>query len=96
MLTATDTIALLAIAISLISFWLSYRSARLSRLLSAAEKKTETYIVFFETLLQGQVLHSIVLGVQKQLNEFSNPSKNPSIEEARVIILHATDLLRIV
>lgn len=91
-MTSSDKIALLALAVSLISFWLSYRSTRLSKLLSAAEKRSQAHIVLLDTLLHGQMLHSIFLEVQEKARAISAlPAKDKDLEELRVRIFQILD-----
>jgi len=59
-MSTSDTIAILALAVSLISFWLSYRNTRFTRILAAAEKRTQTRSVLVETLLEVNELLSLV------------------------------------
>lgn len=51
-MNTTDTIALLALAVSLVSFWLSYRSARESKRLSAAERISGAHLQMLDVLLK--------------------------------------------
>ncbi|MBQ0917882.1 hypothetical protein KBW71_05460 [Hydrogenophaga aromaticivorans] len=55
-MSASDQIALLALAVSLISFWLSYRAHTAARRVSAAEKRTEAHSVLLGVLLEAQDL----------------------------------------
>jgi hypothetical protein len=59
-MSTSDTIASLALVVALISFWLSYRAARLSNRVAAAEKRTQAYSVLVGTLLEAQSLHALV------------------------------------
>lgn len=51
-MTSSDTIALLALVVALISFWLSYRNARESRLLVVAEKFSRARLQMLQMLLK--------------------------------------------
>lgn len=91
-MTSTDMIALLALVVSLISFWLSYRSTRLSRLLSTAEKKYQAYDLTIETLLHGQILHSTLLKAQGQARAISVlPAENEEVEILRAKVFQFLD-----
>lgn len=91
-MTSSDKIALLALAVSLISFWLSYRSTRLSKLLSAAEKRSQAHIVLLDTLLHGQMLHSTFLKVQEKARAISAlPAKDENLERVRAKIFQILD-----
>lgn len=52
----SDTIALLALGVSLISFWLSYRATRLSKLVAAAEKRTVSHAILVGVLIETEEL----------------------------------------
>lgn len=56
----SDIIASLALIISLVSFWLSYRAARLTKLASAAEKRTQAHSILVGVLLEAENLLSLV------------------------------------
>lgn len=56
----SDTIALLALVISLISFWLSYRAAQLSKKVIAAEKRTQSHSILIGVLLEAEELLSLL------------------------------------
>ena len=77
----SDTIAFLALAVSLISFWLSYRAARLSKLVVAAEKRTQAHAILLGVLLEAEELLRLV---RKVLNytgtDFEIPSGLSRIE----------------
>lgn len=64
MITA-DIIALFAILISLISFWLSYRTTRLNKQLAAAEKRTQSHTVLFGVWIDAKELRSLVCTAMK-------------------------------
>lgn len=55
-MSASNQIALLALVVSLISFWLSYRAHTAARRVSAAEKRTEAHSVLLGVLLEAQDL----------------------------------------
>jgi hypothetical protein len=59
-MSTSDTVASLALVVSLISFWLSYRAARLSKRVAAAEKRTQAHSVLVGTLLEVQSLLALV------------------------------------
>ena len=63
-MTTSDQIALLALIVSLISFWLSYRLSHSSRLLATAEKRSQVHISLVETLLHAQEQKSILREVR--------------------------------
>lgn len=91
-MTSSDKIALLALVVSLISFCLSYRSTRFSKLLSAAEKKSEVHTILIETLLHGQMLYAIFLNLQKQARAISAlPTEIEELERRRAKLLQTLD-----
>ena|SRR5665647_293196 len=57
-MSASDIIASLALIISLVSFWLSYRAARLTKMVSAAEKRTQAHSILVGVLLEAEELLS--------------------------------------
>lgn len=59
-MTTSDIIALFALVVSLVSFWLSYRSTYLSKIVAAAEKRAQAYISLVEALLHAQEQKSIL------------------------------------
>lgn len=59
-MATSDIIALLALAISLVSFWLSYRASRLTKIVAAAEKRTQAHSTLVGVLLEAQELLSTV------------------------------------
>jgi hypothetical protein len=56
----SDIVALLALVVSLVSFWLSYRAARLIKLVAAAEKRTQSHVILIGVLLEAEELLRIV------------------------------------
>ena len=56
----SDIVALLALVVSLISFWLSYRAARLGKLVAAAEKRTQSHAILLGVLLEAEELLRLV------------------------------------
>lgn len=62
-MSASDIIASLALVISLVSFWLSYRAARLAKMVSAAEKRTQAHSILVGVLLEAEELLSLVRAV---------------------------------
>ena len=52
----SNVIALLALAVSLISIWYSYRSDRLSKTVAAAEKRTNAHTILVSVLLEAEEL----------------------------------------
>lgn len=52
----SNVIALLALAVSLISIWFSYRSDQLSKTVAAAEKRTNAHTVLVSVLLEAEEL----------------------------------------
>ena len=59
-MSASDIIASLALVISLVSFWLSYRAARLTKMVSAAEKRTQVHSILVGVLLEAEEFLSLV------------------------------------
>lgn len=59
-MSASDIIASLALVISLVSFWLSYRAARLTKMVSAAEKRTQAHSILVGVLLEAEEFLSLV------------------------------------
>lgn len=59
-MSTSDMIASLALIISLVSFWLSYRAARLTKMVSAAEKRTQAHSILVGVLLEAEALLSLV------------------------------------
>lgn len=55
-MSASDQIALLALVVSLLSFWLSYRAHTTARRVNAAEKRTEAHSILLGVLLEAQDL----------------------------------------
>lgn len=64
-MNTSDIIALLALAVSLISFWLSFRANRFTRILSAAEKRTQSHSVLVAVLIEVQELLSLAHAATK-------------------------------
>jgi hypothetical protein len=56
----SDMISLLALLVSLISFWLSYRATRFSKLVLAAEKRTQSHAILVGVLLEAEELLRLV------------------------------------
>jgi hypothetical protein len=61
-MNTSDTIAALALVISLVSFWLSYRAAQLAKTVSAAEKRTQAHSILVSALLEVQELLALIRG----------------------------------
>ena len=59
-MTTSDQVALLALVISLVSFWLSYRAHKDAQRVSAAEKRTEAHAVLMRVLLEAHDLRDCV------------------------------------
>lgn len=59
-MSTSDIIASLALIIALVSFWLSYRAARLEKMVSAAEKRTQAHSILVGVLLEAEELLSLV------------------------------------
>lgn len=59
-MSASDILASLALIISLVSFWLSYRAARLTKMVSAAEKRTQAHSILVGALLEAEELLFLV------------------------------------
>jgi len=77
----SDVIASLALVVSLVSFWLSYRSARLTKLVAAAEKRTQAHSILVAVLLEAQDLQNVVrVGMNYKGDEFRVPEGLDSIE----------------
>ncbi len=55
-MTISDKISLLALIISLVSFWLSYRAERLTKMITAAEKRSQTHSILVGVLLETEEL----------------------------------------
>lgn len=77
----SDTISLLALVVSLVSFWLSYRATRLSKLAAAAEKRTQSHAILVGVMLEAEDLLRLV---RKFLNykgsEITEPTGMNGIE----------------
>ncbi|PCI21430.1 MAG: hypothetical protein COB62_03760 [Piscirickettsiaceae bacterium] len=66
-MNTSDLFSAIALIISLVSFCLTYRSAKLTKSLSAAEKRTQAHSILLECSikmesLQSQVLNAITYG----------------------------------
>ena len=61
-MSTSDTIAAVALAISLMSLWLSYRAVQSARMVSAAEKRTQAHSILVNALLEAQELLALVRG----------------------------------
>jgi len=59
-MSTSDIISSLALVISLVSFWLSYRAARLAKMVTAAEKRTQAHSILVGVLLEAEELLSLV------------------------------------
>ena len=60
--------------------------------MSAAEKRSQAHIVLLDTLLHGQMLHSVFLKVQKKARAISAvPAKDENLEKIRANIFQILD-----
>lgn len=66
-MNSTNIISLLALIVSLISFWLSYRTTRKSNFVIVAEKRYEAYNTCIETFMHLQVLYSNLMKLQEKV-----------------------------
>ncbi len=84
----SNTIALLALVISLASFLLSYRANRLAKAVAAAEKRTQAHAILHSTLIEAEELLSIVrVGSNYQGTDISIPKGLDTIESQLVTMI---------
>lgn len=77
----SDIIASFALVIALISLGLSYRAASLSRLVAAAEKRTQAHSILVGVLLEAEeLLYLVRVGINHKGDEFVVPEGLDRIE----------------
>jgi hypothetical protein len=80
-MNASDKIALLALAVALLSLWFSYRTHNTAKRLTAAEKRTEVHSILVGVLIEAQELrYCIQAGVSNKSIEQSLREKLMALE----------------
>ncbi len=89
-MASSDIIALLALAISLVSFWLSYRTVRLTKSVAAAEKRTQAHSTLVGVLLEAEeMLSAVRTGMANRNTNVPLPSGLPELESQLAALIES-------
>lgn len=93
MILNASQISLLALVISIIGIWISYRSSQSSRLLTAAEKVSKTHISMVESLLHVNMLKSELKIICGKIRSISLPPDHKPTEDRLSVVIRSFETL---